>query len=467
MTKTASEHLVSAGDVVKRIGQKRALLAQLPLSIRAGRVRSVSGLLIEVLGLPLPIGSAACVENASTGGWIDAECIGFEDNITYLMAYDAVSGLAPGAVVSPLLTPLRSPQGYKMRSGIASLPIGSALLGRVVDGLGRPLDGFGGARWGAEKSDTMRPNPIKRLPVSEPIDTGVRAINAMLTVGRGQRMGLFAGSGVGKSVLLSMLSRNCVADVIVIALVGERSREVREFCEEHLDAVARQRAVVVASPADTSPLARAKGAEYATEVAAWFRERGRHVVLIVDSLSRYAMALREIALSMGEAPVSRGYPSSVFAKLPELLERVGNSENSQGSITAFYTVLLEGDDIYEPVADAARGALDGHIFLSRELANAGHYPAIDIEKSISRVMPKVTTQDHLLAARKVKQWVSTYLSHRDMISMGAYMQGSNPELDQAIKQWSQIQAFLRQEAHQVTSMEASRMALLQLVRSAV
>ena len=451
-------------DIKHRIAQHRDRLARLPLSIRQGRVRKVSGLLIEVTGLPLPLGAAACVEHAQAGVWIDAECIGFEDNITYLMAYDPVHGLAPGAVVCPLYTPVRGLQGYAMRQGIATLPIGEPLLGRVVDGLGRPLDGLGGASWSPARPAVSRPNPLKRAPVMEPLDTGVRAINALLTVGRGQRMGLFAGSGVGKSVLLSMLTRNCVADVIVIALVGERSREVREFCEEHLDEQARQRAVVVASPADTSPLARAKAAEYATQVATWFRDQGKHVVLIVDSLTRYAMAQREIGLSLSEPPVARGYPASVFAKLPELVERVGNGENPHASITAFYTILLEGDDIHDPVADAARGALDGHIFLSRELADSGHYPAIDVERSISRVMPKVISQEHLLAARKIKQWVSKYVTNRDMISMGAYMPGTDPDLDAAIKAWSSIQTFLRQEPHQRALMTESQLALMQLVR---
>jgi flagellum-specific ATP synthase len=456
--------MAMAQDIQHRIAHYRERLARSPLSIRQGRVRRVSGLLIEVTGLPLPLGAPACVEHAQAGSWADAECIGFEDNITYLMAYDPVHGLAPGAIVCPLYTPVRGLKGYTMRTGIATLPVGEALLGRVVDGLGRPLDGLGGASGFAGRPLTARPNPLKRVPVSEPLDTGVRAINAMLTVGRGQRMGLFAGSGVGKSVLLSMLTRNCVADVIVVALVGERSREVREFCEEHLDGQARQRAVVVASPSDTSPLARAKAAEYATEVATWFRDQGRHVVLIVDSLTRYAMAQREIGLSLSEPPVSRGYPASVFAKLPELVERVGNGENPMGSITAFYTLLLEGDDIHDPVADAARGALDGHIFLSRELADSGHYPAIDVEKSISRVMPKVASQEHLLAARKVKQWVSKYVANRDMVSMGAYMPGTDPDLDAALKSWAAIQAFLRQEPHQQASMADSEQALMQLVR---
>jgi flagellum-specific ATP synthase len=309
------------------------------------------------------------------------------------------------------------------------------------------------------------PNPLRRTPVAEPLDTGVRAINAMLTVGRGQRMGLFAGSGVGKSVLLSMLTRNCVADVMVIALVGERGREVREFCDDQLDEVTRARSVVVASPADTSPLARAKGAEYATDVATWFRDQGKHVVLIVDSLTRFAMAQREIGLSLGEAPVARGYPASVFGRLPALVEKVGNGENAKGSLTAFYTVLLEGDDVHDPVADAARGVLDGHIFLSRELADAGHYPAIDIEKSISRVMPKVATSEHVLAARRIKQLISRHVRSRDMVAMGAYMAGNDPELDAALRLWPHIQTFLQQDAHLVTDLKGSVEALLTLSKA--
>jgi flagellum-specific ATP synthase len=459
-----SQSVMTAKELLRNITLHHERVTQLPGSIKQGRVRRVSGLLIEVTGLYLPMGAAACVQNTSTSSWVDAECIGFEGQITYLMAYDPVSGLSPGALVYPLYSPMLTDHGYVMREGIASLPMNENLLGRVIDGLGRPLDGLGGAQWSASKPAGKRPNPMKRAPVKDPLDTGVRAINAMLTVGRGQRMGLFAGSGVGKSVLLSMLTRNCVADVIVIALVGERSREVREFCEEHLDESSRKRAVVVVSPADTSPLARAKGAEYAAEVATWFRDQGRHVVLIVDSLTRYAMALREIGLSLAEPPVARGYPASVFAKLPELLERVGNGENPEGSITAFYTVLLEGDDVHDPIADAARGALDGHIFLSRELADSGHYPAIDVEKSISRVMPKVVSQEQLLAARKIKQWVSKQVSNRDMISMGAYMPGTDPDLDAALKNWNAIQQFLRQEAHQVAPMEVSVVDLMRLVR---
>ncbi len=459
------ESAVSQADFQNYVDLQRAKLANLPLSVREGRVKRVSGLLVEVEGLPLSIGAQACVENSRQGVWVDAECIGFERDTTDLMAFDQMAGLSPGAVVYPLLTPQRRAQGYPMRQGIASVPIGPQLLGRVVDGLGRPLDGLGGASWSDNFVRLVSPNPLKRKPIHEPLDTGVRAINAMLSVGRGQRMGLFAGSGVGKSVLLSMLTRNCVADVIVIALVGERSREVREFCDDQLDDASRARAVVVASPADTSPLARAKGAEYATDVATWFRDQGKHVVLIVDSLTRYAMAQREIGLSLGEAPVARGYPASVFGKLPALVEKVGNGEHPEGSLTAFYTVLLEGDDVHDPVADAARGVLDGHIFLSRELADAGHYPAIDIEKSISRVMPKVASQEHVMAARRIKQLISRHERSRDMVAMGAYMQGSDPDLDAALRLWPHIQTFLQQESHQVADLPGSVTALSSIARA--
>jgi flagellum-specific ATP synthase len=324
---------------------------------------------------------------------------------------------------------------------------------------------LGGAVWSNALVVPKKPNPLKRTSVSEAFDSGVRAINGLTTIGRGQRVGIFAGSGVGKSVLLSMLTRNSVADVIVIALVGERSREVREFCEEHLNEAARKRAVVVAAPADSSPLARAKGADYATNVATWFRDQGKHVVLIVDSLTRFAMAQREMGLALGEVPVSRGYPPSVFARIPELVERVGNGESVAGSLTTFYTVLLEGDDVNDPVADAARSVLDGHIFLSRELADAGHYPAIDVEKSISRVMPRVVDEGHVQAARRVKQLVSRYMGSRDMVSMGAYAPGNDEELDLALKKWPTIREFLRQSVNESINLPQSAEQLAAVLTS--
>ena len=420
-------------------------LSQYPKSIREGRLKRVSGIVLEVEGLPMTIGEGGVILSQVNGKTYDAECIGFNGGITYLMPIDALDGISPGALVYPTKTPIDIGFGYINTQSVEPLPIGENLLGRVVDGLGRPIDGFGNPGNRLFESVKRSINPLDRSPIHEPLDTGIKAINGMLTVGRGQRVGIFAGTGVGKSVLLGMLARNCVADVIVIGLVGERGREVREFCEETLGPESFKRAVVVAAPADASPLARAKGASYATDVATWFRDSGKHVVLIIDSLTRYAMALREIGLSLGEVPVARGYPPSVFARMPELVERVGNGADPNSSITAFYTVLLEGDDVNDPVADTARGILDGHFFLSRGLADSGHYPAIDVEKSISRVMPKVVSRDHLLAARRIKQLYSRYMSGRDLVSMGAYVPGSDGDLDAALKAWPKIQGFLQQE----------------------
>ena len=422
------------------------MLKETPRSIREGKLKRVSGIVLEVEGLPMSIGSGATIVSQAGDLSFDAECIGFNGGITYLMPIDTVEGIAPGALVYPAKTPVDYGKGYITKSVIEPLPIGEELLGRVVDGLGRPIDGKGSGSSHLATQIQRSINPLDRTPIHEPLDTGIRAINGLLTVGRGQRVGIFAGSGVGKSVLLGMLARNCVADVIVIGLVGERGREVREFCEDTLGPESFGRAVVVADPADASPLARSKGASYATDVATWFRDQGKHVVLIVDSLTRYAMALREIGLSLGEAPVARGYPPSVFARMPELVERVGNGINPNGSITAFYTVLLEGDDSNDPVADTARGILDGHFFLARELADSGHYPAIDIEKSISRVMPKVASREHLLSARRVKQLYSRYMRGRDLVSMGAYVAGSDPELDAALQSWPKIKEFLQQDS---------------------
>lgn len=454
-------HLQPA-QLADQLEMRRQYLAQTPRSIREGKLKRVSGIVLEVEGLPMSIGTGATILSELGGKTYDAECIGFNGAITYLMPIDTMEGISPGALVYPADTPFNSGFGYITNTIGEPLPIGESLLGRVVDGLGRPIDGkgYGEKQFSPFIQRTL--NPLDRTPIHEPLDVGIQAINGLLTVGRGQRVGIFAGSGVGKSVLLGMLARNCIADVIVIGLVGERGREVREFCEETLGPESFHRAVVVAAPADASPLARSKGASYATDVAIWFRDQGKHVVLIVDSLTRYAMALREIGLSLGEAPVARGYPPSVFARMPELVERVGNGANPDGSITAFYTVLLEGDDTNDPVADTARGILDGHFFLSRELADSGHYPAVDVEKSISRVMPKVATKDHLLAARKMKQLYSRYMRGRDLVSMGAYIAGTDPELDESLKAWPKIQSFLRQESEVAIPLSKTLEALLKI-----
>ena len=422
-----------------------ARLKNSPLGIARGRLRRVTGLLLEIEGLRQEIGSRVCVQGSEFDQWIEAECVGFTDEISFCMAFDPVVGAKPGAAVYPFGGPFFDGRAYKAFPGSFSVPIGDDLLGRVVDGLGRPLDGRGGAVPTLKNIDLgPAPNPLKRRFVSTPFETGIRAIDSVLTLGRGQRVGIFSGSGVGKSVLIAMLCRYCIADIIVIALVGERSREVREFYEHTLSEDARGRSVLVTAPADTSPLARARGAEYAAGVARHFREQGKNVVLIVDSLTRYAIAWREIALSMGEPPVTRGYPPSVFARLSTLVEQAGNGENESGSITALYSVLLDSEDSVDPIADAARGVLDGHLFLSRLLANSGHYPAIDIERSVSRVMPSVVTAEHFELAASVRRIVSKYFQSRDLLSMGAYVQGVDRELDTALRLWPSIEKYLRQ-----------------------
>ena len=412
-----------------------------PPVVAAGKLVRGIGLTLEAVGCQLPVGSQCLVQTIE--GEIEAEVVGFGDDITYLMPTEAVRGIVPGSRVMPL----------NRQSG---LPVGMGLLGRVVDGNGQPLDGLGEIDAEARAPTTRPPmNPLIRRPINTPMDVGVRAINALNTVGVGQRMGLFAGSGVGKSVLLGMMTRGCEADVVVVGLVGERGREVKEFIHEILTEEERQRAVVVAAPADTSPLMRLKGCETAVTIAEYFRDKGMKVLLLIDSLTRYAMAQREIALAVGEPPATKGYPPSVFARLPALVERAGNGSERQGSITAFYTVLTEGDDLQDPIADAARAILDGHVVLSRTLADSGHYPAIDIEASISRVMPMVVSEEHQLMARRIRQVYSNYKQNQDLISIGAYAKGSDPRVDLAIRAEPAINALLQQGMKQVIPYDES------------
>ena len=338
--------------------------------------------------------------------------------------------------------------------------VGPQLLGRIVDGAGTPLDDLGPLECEQTVRLTGKPiNPLTRKPISDPLDVGVRAINALLTIGRGQRVGLFAGSGVGKSVLLGMMAKYTSADVIVVGLIGERGREVKEFVERILGPKDRSRAVVVATPADHPPLMRLHGAWLATAIAEYFRDQGLSVLLLMDSLTRFAQAQREIGLAIGEAPATKGYPPSVFAKLPQLVERAGNGAEGGGSITAFYTVLTEGDDQNDPIADSARAILDGHIVLSRRIAESGQFPAIDVEASISRAMHEISSPAQIQAARSFRQALSTYAQNRDLISIGAYTRGSDPRVDNAVTLWPRMQSFLQQDMRERVDFAASLTAL--------
>ena len=425
-----------------------------------GRLTRAVGLVLEAVGLRLPVGSDCLIELPPGYGQktAEAEVVGFAGERLFLMPQSAVDGLLPGARVYALESPMAHGTGAGPRT--KRLPVGDGMLGRVVDAAGRPLDGLGPLKFDLEVPLAAAPiNPLSRAPIDQVLDVGVRAINAMLTVGRGQRMGLFAGSGVGKSVLLGMMARYTSADVIVVGLIGERGREVKDFIENTLGVEGMARAVLVAAPADTSPLLRLQGAAYATCLAEYFRDRGKNVLLIMDSLTRYAMAQREIALAVGEPPATKGYPPSVFAKLPALVERAGNgARNAQGqggSITAFYTVLTEGDDQQDPIADAARAILDGHVVLSRSLAESGHYPAIDIEASISRAMTALIDQPQFEAVRSVKQMLSRYQRNRDLISVGAYAPGHDAQLDKAVALYPKIENFLQQGMHERADYAAS------------
>ncbi|NDP63942.1 flagellar protein export ATPase FliI [Polaromonas sp.] len=413
-----------------------------------GRLTRAVGLVLEAVGLRLPVGSDCLIElpPGYPEKTAEAEVVGFAGDRILLMPLSVVDGLLPGARVYAPESPVG---GGNAGPRTKRLPVGDGMLGRVVDASGRPLDGLGPLDVDQEVPLSRAPvNPLTRAPIKDVLDVGVRAINAMLTVGRGQRMGLFAGSGVGKSVLLGMMARYTSADVIVVGLIGERGREVKDFIDNTLGKEGMARAVLVAAPADTSPLLRLQGAAYATCLAEYFRDRGKSVLLIMDSLTRYAMAQREIALAVGEPPATKGYPPSVFAKLPALVERAGNGEiNAEGhggSITAFYTVLTEGDDQQDPIADSARAILDGHVVLSRSLAESGHYPAIDIEASISRAMTALIEPSQFESVRSVKQMLSRYQRNRDLISVGAYAPGHDAQLDKAIALYPKIEAFLQQ-----------------------
>ena len=397
-----------------------------------GKLSRMVGLTLEAVGCQAAIGDRCRVYNDAASA-IDTEVVGFAGDRLFLMPTGQVRGLAPNARVVPM-------------GGTGDVAVGDALLGRIIDGTGLPLDN--GPRLNLEQKRPLygEPvNPLERAPITEPLDVGVRSINGLFTVGRGQRIGLFAPSGVGKSVLLGMMTRFTNADVIVVGLVGERGREVKEFVDQILGEAGLERAVVVATPADNPPLMRMHGAAMATSIAEYFRDTGRHVLLLMDSLTRYAQAQREIALTIGEPPATRGFPPSVFARLPQLVERAGMGVRGCGSITAFYTVLTDAEDANDPIADAARAILDGHIVLSRRLAERGLYPAIDVEASISRVASQITASDHQQSAKRFRNAYSIYEQNEDLFSVGAYQAGANPELDLAVQLRPALLQYLSQD----------------------
>ncbi len=428
---------------------RERLRARTPLVVE-GKLTRMVGLTLEAIGCQAVIGGR-CLIQGSDRKSIEAEVVGFAGEKLFLMPIGDMRGLMPNARVIPT-------------GRVCEAIVGEGLLGRVLDGAGKPIDSQGRLRASQRVPLTGRAiNPMARRAIREPLDVGVRAINALLTVGRGQRLGLFAGSGVGKSVLLGMMTRYTSADVTVVGLIGERGREVKEFIENILGREGMRRAVVVVSPSDDPPLMRLHGAMLATSIAEYFRDRGKQVLLLMDSLTRFAQAQREIALAIGEPPATKGYPPSVFAKIPQLVERAGSGDVNNGSITAFYTVLAEGDDQNDPVADAVRATLDGHVVLSRRLAEAGHYPAIDIEASISRVMTDIAAREHQEAARRLRQLYSAYEQNRDLISVGAYHRGSDARVDAGIDFHPRILEFLRQDMQQAVPFQQSLDALMRLV----
>ena len=402
-----------------------------------GEVIRVTGLLVESMGPRVRVGEVCELRGRGDAPPLPVEVVGFRDGRLLSVPLGDTAGIRPGDRIVA-------------RGGTLSIPVGVRLMGRVIDGLGQPIDGLGPLQ--VNESAPLKPaslNPLARSPISEPIGTGVRAMDALLTCGRGQRIGLFGGSGVGKSTLLGMMARGTEADVVVLALVGERGREVRSFLEHDLGPDGLERSVVVVSTSDSPPLLRLRAAYSATAIAEHFRASGRNVLLMMDSVTRFAMAQREVGLAAGEPPTAKGYPPSVFALLPGLLERAGNLR-AGGSITAVYSVLVEGDDNNEPIADAVRGILDGHVVLSRDLAARNHYPAIDILQSVSRTMPDVTEPAHRSKAGKVREWLATLRDSEDLVSVGAYVPGTNPRIDEALTKRESIDAFLRQPSDMAT-----------------
>ena len=423
-----------------------------PIAVQ-GRVAQAIGTVIEGYGPVTAIGDMGEVVREDGQRRVLAEVVGFRGERLLLMPLGEMRGIGSSSRLT-------------MTGRQASVRVGQDLLGRILDGLGEPLDGRG-----AVGGETVYPlyseplNPLRRRRITQPFDVGVRAINGLLTCGIGQKIGIFAGSGVGKSILLGMISRNTAADVNVIALIGERGREVKEFLERDLTSDARARSVVIAATSDQPPLVRIRGAFVATAIAEYFRDRGKNVLLLMDSLTRFAHGQREVGLAIGEPPTTKGYTPSVFTLLPKLLERVGTCDGA-GSITGIYTVLVEGDDLSDPIADSARAILDGHIVLSRDLVARNHFPAIDVLQSTSRVMRDVVTPQHHAAARAVVELLATYRRSEDLISLGAYKTGANPRLDRAVKAIDAIESYLKQEAGEYAGLPESVSRLITLAEGA-
>ena len=434
---------------------QKAAASSPPLAAE-GQLVSMVGMTLEAVGCEMAVGGRCRIVERGHAP-VEAEAVGFAGNRVYLMPVNHTGGLTPSARVIPI-------------AATQTIPVGDALLGRVINPIGEPLDGRGKPRCDRRGPLMGRKiNPLLRSPIEKPLDVGVRSLNGLLTIGRGQRIGLFAGSGVGKSQLLGMMARYTEAEVIVVGLIGERGREVNEFIQRTLGPEGLARAVVVVAPADDPPLMRLQGARAATAIAEYFRDQGRHVLLLMDSLTRYAHAQREIGLAIGEPPVTRGYTPSVFARLPQLLERAGNAGPGGGSITGIYTVLVEGDDTQDPVADAARAVLDGHIVLSRRIAESGRYPAVDVEASVSRVMSAIVSREQRELVQEFRQIGACYERHRDLISVGAYRRGSDSQVDRAIALYPEMQRFLHQAPEEAVgfgpTLEALRALLADSART--
>ncbi|MFZ5764696.1 MAG: FliI/YscN family ATPase [Thermodesulfobacteriota bacterium] len=428
-----------------------AVAADQPLITVRGRVNQVIGMVIESSGPGIPVGSICEVDLFRGQGKVPAEVVGFREGRVLLMPLGEMRGVEPGSSI-------------RLVGGQARVTVADGLLGRVIDGLGNPMDDKGPLPHGTDYPLYAEPlNPMKRERIAEPVDVGVRAINGLLTLGKGQRIGILAGSGVGKSTLLGMIARHTAADISVIALIGERGRELKDFIERDLGPAGLARSVVVVATSDQPPLVRMRGAYLAMAIAEYFRDSGRDVVMMMDSVTRFAMSSREVGLAIGEPPTSRGYTPSVFAQLPKLLERAGTCEG-KGSITGIYTVLVEGDDMNEPIADAVRSIVDGHIILSRDLAARGHYPAIDIMGSVSRCMTDVVVREQVKAAHRFLETLATYRRSEDLINIGAYAAGTNPKIDKAIAMIDRLNGYLRQEVEQRFGYEESRQQLLALFR---